>query len=110
VILRRTPVRVVVDLVGEVSSSWLGWRKRQRREVAPGVSEDRNERGRGRRRGGGIGGTRYGAWRSFSAPATRTHKVSQTVREGVRSVRPFRTETSFLSLNSKLDLPNLQKL
>jgi hypothetical protein len=38
----------------------------------------------------------------------RTRSHGPSVRE-VRTVRPFQTETSLLSLNSKLDLPSLQK-
>jgi hypothetical protein len=49
--------------------------------------------------------------RGAAAPHARhAHTASHgpSVRE-VRSVRPFQTETSLLSLNSKLDLPSLQK-
>jgi hypothetical protein len=45
-ILRRTPVRVVVDLVGEVSSSMAWVEKKAKEGGAPGVSEERNERER----------------------------------------------------------------
>jgi hypothetical protein len=46
VILRRTPIRVVVDLVGEVSSSMAWVEKKAKEGGARGVSEERNERER----------------------------------------------------------------
>jgi hypothetical protein len=73
-------------------------------------------RGRGRlgERGGagavegsvGPTGARGAASLCARHAGSGTHEPS--ARE-VRTVRPFQTETSFLSLNSKLDLPSLQK-
>jgi hypothetical protein len=88
---------------------WLGWRRKQERE---GLLECLR---RGRR-GGGRWVMWRGRWdptgvRGIAAPhAPHAHTASHgsSVRE-VRTVCPFRTETSLLSPNSKLDLSSLQK-
>jgi hypothetical protein len=100
----------VVDLMGKVSFSSIV------------ELEKKNERGellvclgRGKERGRALGevegwwdptGARGAASLHARHAASSTHGPS--ARE-VRTVRPFRTKTSLLSLNPKLDLPSLQK-
>jgi hypothetical protein len=110
VILRRAPIRVV-DLMEmkEFLPPWLGWRRKQERE---GLLECL----RSGRRGGGHWVRWRGRWDPTGARVVASLRVRHagngthgpSARE-VRTVRPFQTETSFLSLNSKLDLPSLQK-
>jgi hypothetical protein len=88
----------------------MAWVEEKTREGgAPGVPEERKERGRAL-------GEVEGRWdptgargaASLRARHARSGTHGPSARE-VRTVRPFRTETSLLSLNPKLDLPSLQK-
>jgi hypothetical protein len=88
----------------------MAWVEEKTREGgAPGVPEERKERGRAL-------GEVEGRWDPTGARGAASlrarHAGSGThgpsARE-VRTVRPFQTETSLLSLNPKLDLPSLQK-
>jgi hypothetical protein len=88
----------------------MAWVEEKIREGgAPGVPEERKERGRAL---GEVEGSVGPDGACDAASLRARHAVSvthgQSVRE-VQTVRPLWTETSLLSSNSKLDLPSLQK-
>jgi hypothetical protein len=98
----------MVDLMEmkEFLPPWLGWRRKQEREGLLVCL------GRGKERGRALGEVE-GRWdptgaRGAASLRARSGTHGPSARE-VRTVHPFRTETTLLSLNPKLDLPSLQK-